>query len=96
MREDDRAEFLRSTLRCPDHGFQVRLLLDQEMRNALGHSRDIAGETIADRAKNTEGYIAIPAFHTSQIASIQSAFGCETLLAQSQKLPRPPDTASEP
>jgi hypothetical protein len=65
------------------------------MRNTFAHRRDITGENFADRAKNSEGYITIPALQTSEIAPLQPTLRGETLLAKAQKLPRPPNTTSK-
>ena len=48
----------------------VGSILGGKMRNTFGHSCDITFETIADLAKNTEGYITVPSLHTSEIASV--------------------------
>jgi hypothetical protein len=44
----------------------------------FGHRCDITGKTFADRAKNTERYIAIPPFNLSQIAPVESALDRKT------------------
>jgi hypothetical protein len=66
-----------------------------KMRDALSHRCDITGKTIADRAKNTEGYIPIPALHASKITPVQSALHGEILLTKAQELPRSPETPSK-
>ena len=58
----------------------VKPALGKKIRDVFGHRCDIAGKTIADRAKNTEGDVTIPAFYASEIAPVQSALRCETLL----------------
>jgi len=45
-------------------------ILILKLRNAFGHSRDIAAETVANRAKNAEGDIPVPALHAPQIAPV--------------------------
>jgi hypothetical protein len=57
--------------------------------------RNVTGKTIADRAKNTEGYITIPALHTSKITPVSSALHGEILLTKAQEFARLPDTVSK-
>jgi len=42
----------------------------ERMRDAFCHSGDVASEALADRAKNTEGYIPLAAFYSYEIASV--------------------------
>ena len=44
--------------------------LGEKMWNTFSHRCNITGKAFADRAKNTEGYITIPALHTSKIAPV--------------------------
>jgi hypothetical protein len=41
-----------------------------QVRNTFSHSCDITGETSAYGAKNTEGYITLPALRASEIAPV--------------------------
>jgi hypothetical protein len=45
-------------------------VLGEKVWNTFSHRCNITGKTFADRAKNTEGYITIPALHTSKIAPV--------------------------
>jgi hypothetical protein len=65
-------------------------------RNMFGHGCDITGKTFADRAKNTERYIAIPPFNLSQIAPVQSALGRKNVLTIPQENPFATNTKSKP
>ena len=44
--------------------------LGEKVWNTFSHRCNITGKTVTDRAKNTEGYITIPALHTSKIAPV--------------------------
>ena len=44
--------------------------LGEKVWNTFSHRCNITCKTVTDRAKNTEGYITIPALHTSKIAPV--------------------------
>jgi hypothetical protein len=50
----------------------IRILTSkgEKMRDAFSHRRDVTGKPLADCAKNTEGYIAVTALHSSQIGHV--------------------------
>jgi hypothetical protein len=44
--------------------------LGEKVWNTFSHRCNITCKTVTDRAKNTKGYITIPALHTSKIAPV--------------------------
>ena len=73
----------------------IDLILRGKTRNAFGHSCDITRKGLADGTKYTEGHIAVPSLHSSQVTPVQSALGGEIPLGEAQEFPSSLDTASK-
>jgi hypothetical protein len=73
----------------------IDLILRGKTRNAFGHSCDITRKALADGTMYTEGHIAVPSLHSSQVTPVQSAPGGEIPLGEAQEFPSSLDTASK-